>query len=203
MDQENKLLKFQNAVFEEIDFKIAKMKEDSLMQSDKTYEDNLDARLAQAYNEIQAKIQEIKRNAKRGIAKFSLESKRELLKKREELTNSVFDSVLKRLDEYVKTDEYKKKLISKIASFSKPKTTNGADSISLDAVILIGEQDFAFADEIKKAFSAECEVLKDQSILHGGFIIKDDKKRLYFDETLEEKLYEQKPYFIEKCGFEI
>lgn len=194
MDQENKLKKFENAVFQEIETKIAEMHNSALAYEEEELEINVNAQLAKSYLQIQAQVQEIRRNARREVAKFSLVSKRDILKKRISLMEQAFDNVKVRLREYMKTDEYKKNLLSEVSSLTKSQA--GLTNVKL----FVAEQDFSFATELKAACAVPCEVEKDAQIKCGGFILRDDNACLYFDETLETKLYDQKSYFIENSG---
>ena len=62
---------------------------------------------------------------------------------------------------------------------------------------MVGENDIKLADGIKAAYSLPCEVVLDRSVRLGGFIVRDDTDSVYFDESLGQKLNEQKVFFVE------
>lgn len=196
MDQQNKLQKFQKAVFEEIETKIKLMREEAVVAEEAALSTNMDEQLMKAYNEIQTQVQEIRRSMKRQVAKYSLEEKRTILARRQELMQAVFDSVKARIGEYIKTEEYQTKLLQKLSAAAKGKELSNVK-------ILVGEMDFQNAPVLKKAYGSSCEICQDKSLRLGGFILRDDANHIYFDETLETKLTEQKSYFIENSGFSL
>lgn len=190
MDQNSKLQKFETAVFAEIDAKTEIIKHQAEDFKNSELEKNKDIQLLKSYNEIQKKSQEIRKKFKRDVAKFGLDSKRNILIKRNEITKKVFDNVTEKLNSFYNSAEYDNYMQKKLKSFSDKNALS-------DVEICVGEKDFANAESLKAAYSLPCSISLDKSIQIGGFILKDNKKNIYFDETLSYILSEQKEYFIQ------
>ena len=190
MEQQNKLAKFEKAVYAEVDAKVDLIRREAEAEKESELQRNKDEQLAKSAAYVQKKTAEIKRNRKREVAKYSLDAKRSILKKRGEITERVFDAVSRKLEEYLSTPQYSEYLLQKIGEFSKANALSGIQ-------IEVGEPDFEHAGKIKAAYSLPCEVVLNRTIRQGGFIVRDENDSVYFDETLSQKLAEQKSYFIE------
>lgn len=190
MDQSRKLKKFESAVFAEVDAKTELIKQEAEELRNSELEKNKDVQLEKSYKEIQKKSQELKKKFKREVAKYGLDAKRKILVKRTEITKKVFDDVAKKLLSFYNSDEYNTYIINKLKKFSNE------NSIS-DVTIYVGKKDYENPQNIKEAYSLPCTVVEDKSINLGGFIVKHADKNIYFDETLDTILAEQKEYFIQ------
>ena len=192
MDQE-KLLKFKQAVFSDIDTKISeiqketeKLKQDSLAQTE-------DEQLNDAYHYIQSNVAKIKAEFKLKIAQAELSAKQDVLLQREIYRKSILENVQKRLEEFTKTAVYKDYLIKKLEDI--------LTSYPIDqSVILYKQEDSWLPEEIKKRFNTEnCTFQSSSLIKIGGFSIRNELNGYVIDETLESKLQEQIPYFNQNC----
>lgn len=190
MEQQIKLAKFEKAVYAEVDAKVEQIRREAELEKESELQRNKDEQLAKSADYVQKKTAEIKRNRTREVAKCSLDAKRNILKKRGEITERVFEAVARRLEEYLSTPQYSEYLFQKIGEFAKANPLGGIQ-------IEVGEGDFALADKIKAAYALPCGVAVNREIRLGGFIARDEKDGVYFDETLSQKLAEQKSYFIE------
>lgn len=191
MEQQEKLSKFETAVFSEIDDQVEELRHEAEEAIEQELRKNKEDQLQRSAEEIQKKSQEIRKAYKREVAKFGLEAKRRILQKRAELTDSVFSAVAARLEAFHSSAEYGPYLLGRIKAFSQ-------EYGLADVKILVGEADFALASKIRKAYSLPCEVLCDRSVSLGGFIVRADGDSAFYDETLGQKLAEQKTFFIEK-----
>lgn len=190
MDQQTKLTTFQKAVFSEVEEKIRQIRFEAEEERKNTLAQHKDAQLIKSTNEVQRKTQEIRKKYKREAARYSLDAKRNVLVKRMELTDRIFENVSQKLAAFQKSDRYPSFLLEKVAAFAKENALPGIE-------IHVGPEDFRNAVKIKEAYALPCEVREDNAILLGGFIVRDDAKSIYFDETLGQKLADQKSYFIE------
>ena len=179
MEQQEKLSKFKNAVFREVDAKTEQIRREAEEKKEE---------------EIRTKTEQIRQKFSQETAKCSLDAKRNLLAKRSELTQKLFDETAKRLAAFSKTEEYQALLLKKITSFSASVTVNAPE-------LLVGASDYEKKDAIKKAFGHDCTVTCDQTITLGGFIVRDTQNGLFYDETFAQKLADQKSYFIEHSIF--
>jgi V/A-type H+-transporting ATPase subunit E len=188
MTQQSKLEKFQTAIFQEIDEKAAHIRAEAERVKKEKIQENRRTRQLSIAVDLQRKTQEIRQKYQRELAKYSLDAKRSLLQKRQELTDQVFAGVSAKLEAFHASEEYPSYLTGKIAAFA-------AENPLPDVVIYLCPADFPLADAVKKAYIPGCEVRQDPAIRLGGFILRDEANSLYFDETFEQRLADQKDYF--------
>lgn len=190
MDQQTKLTTFQKAVFSEVEEKIRQIRFEAEEQKKTEIQRHKDAQLVKSTGDVQKKTQEIRKKYRRETAKYSLDAKRTVLVKRMELTERIFDNTAKKILAFRNSERYTPFLLEKITAFAKMNPLP-------DVEILVGSEDFRSAEQIRKAYGLPCEVREDKAIQLGGFIVRDDARSIYFDETLQQKLADQKSYFIE------
>lgn len=195
-NEQTKLAKFQAAVFAEIDAKAAQIEEEAKKKRDEELEKIKDEQITKSFYYIQQKVDEIKKEFKQEVAKFSLEQKHNVLLKRNEIIDKIFASVKQQLLDYSNTAEYKNYLLTSIKKFAE---TEQFDSIE----IMVRSKDMEFANEIQQAYGKGCTVKENNSIELGGFIACNNEQGIYYDGTLEQKLDEQKKHFIEHSQLDI
>lgn len=195
-DENIKLAKFQAAVFAEVDFKAAEIKQRAELLREQELERNKDVQLEKSYNYIQAKSSDIQKKYKREVATFGLQKKRELLLKRQEIADRVFNNVTDMLVHFTTTPEYKEYLLSSIKKFA-----DGSDLKSVE--IHLNEKDLSFKTEIEKLFKGSVTVLKSDDVVIGGFIASNSELGLYFDETIEQRLADQRTFFMQNSQLAI
>ncbi|MEG2429273.1 MAG: V-type ATP synthase subunit E family protein, partial [Oscillospiraceae bacterium] len=138
----------------------------------------------------------IKKQNQRKIAKSAIEAKHSLLIKRNDVTNSIFENIKTRLVDFVKTSNYDSYLLSTIEAFTKK---NKIDNVQ----IILRKNDMKLQNEVKKAYGLNCEIIENDDIKIGGFIVQNKENRIYFDETLEQKLADEKDNFIQTSKFSL
>ena len=126
----------------------------------------------------------------------NLEAQGKVYKKREEITNSVFEKSFKKLKDFTSTPRYKDLLIKSAKEIADIFKENSC-------VIFISENDNKFAQDIKAQFSGEVTVENDVAIKIGGIkgFCKDLK--IVADNTLDSKLNSQKDWFTENSGLKV
>lgn len=149
--------------------------------------------LAEAYNIIQGKISEIRRIIKRDLSKAKLESKQELLHLREELTDSVFASIIKRLVQFVDSDDYELFLKNQAAKIL-------ADYPDPGSTIFLSEKDMRFAPAIKNISGDNFNILSDTKIIYGGIKLLNHEKGFIVDLTIDTMLEEEREKFLITSG---
>ena len=126
----------------------------------------------------------------------NLEAQGKVYKKREEITNSVFEKAFAKLKDFTSTPQYKDLLIKSAKEIADIFKENSC-------VIFISENDNKFAQDIKAQFSGEVTVENDVAIKIGGIkgFCKDLK--IVADNTLDSKLNSQKDWFTENSGLKV
>lgn len=194
MEHEEKLRKFQSAVFNEIETRKDKATVESSKEFAKKLRENNDRKLKMAYENIQQKTADIQKDTKRELARLGLENKRALITKRNELVETIFKSIEDKILSFVKTQEYQDYFLDEIENFSKKYELS-------DVEIYIGKFDEKKVIYIQKAYKLPCTVLVDKRIILGGFAIKDEKSGMYYDYTLDNKLNENRVEFVGNKNF--
>lgn len=192
MEQE-KLSKFKQAVFNDIEAKISAIQKEAEELKKASLAQTEDEQLNDAYSYIQNNVAKIKAEYKLMIAKADLAAKQDVLLKREDYRLAMLESVRSRLVDFTKTAEYKEYLLHKFEAISK--------SYSLDhSMILFNEADSWLEQEIMSKYQLEdCQFQASPTVKIGGFSIRNETNGYLIDETLESKLQEQIPYFNQNC----
>ncbi len=192
MDQE-KLLKFKQAVFSDIESKISVIQKEAEELKQTSLAQTEDEQLNDAYSYIQSNVTKIKAEYRLAVAKADLAAKQEVLLQREAYRKAMVDSVRRRLEDFTKTPEYKTYLIDQLKELSKNHPLGGSE-------ISFREEDSGLWKEIQAELElGGCRFLSSPAVKIGGFSIRSEKNGYVIDETLESKLQEQIPYFNQNC----
>lgn len=147
------------------------------------------------FGKVQGKATHIRLESMKTTARDQLEAHRTLLMHRTRKTDAVFASVKARLIEYAKTPEYKESLL-KLAAVLKDKYDHSTSTV------FVSEADIELGGQIAEALGST-NVKADSTIKIGGFKLRNSKSGILVDETLDECLDEQKPWFLQSCGLKI
>lgn len=119
----------------------------------------------------------------------------ELYSRREELTGDVFKKAGKLLSDFASSEAYipfLEKSLENISSFTEEKITVLARSCDKEKVALAARK-----------LNINCLIESDDTILLGGIKAKAASGLLNFDDTLDERLSEQKDWFLFHTGKEL
>jgi vacuolar-type H+-ATPase subunit E/Vma4 len=146
------------------------------------------------FGRIQAKASRIRQDSVTAAAREELEARRALLNHRAELTERVFSAVAERLRAYAKTEEYAQAAL-KAAEKLKARFAGA------DATVYVAAGDRLLGEKLAAVFGGRLETADDIEL--GGFRLLSPALGVLLDETLDEKLAEQKPGFLESCGLRV
>lgn len=190
-EKKEKLQKFIAAVNGEVEMRVGEI----LAEAENEKKRIISAAEEKGRNEAEKYLDEKKRDAGRDfvreISRTELETKRNVLLYREELTEKLFSDVKKRLEEYRKTDAYSKKLADMLAS----------SGISGSVEIRLAPEDMKLADSLKKGIKAETEFKADGNIKLGGLAVYFKDKGTVLDKTFDLALEEQREIFTSSNAF--
>jgi vacuolar-type H+-ATPase subunit E/Vma4 len=147
------------------------------------------------FGTVQRRTATLRANSIKAISKAQVETRRGLLRRREELSAMVMASVWTRLFEYGKTPAYAEAIKAELAELA------GQYDHSTSTVYL-READRGLADEIK-ALLPGCTVEIDPAIKAGGWRLENTAGRILIDETLDTRLTEGKNWFLLHSGLRI
>ncbi|MDY3030372.1 MAG: V-type ATP synthase subunit E [Clostridia bacterium] len=155
--------------------------------------------LEEAYETIQHSITEAKKAANEKILHVELETKKELLLKREHIIEEVMDGAKAKLKAYTKTDEYVEWLVEKTkkAIFEVGKGPK---------IVYISSDDLGCKDKIE-ALSEDgtqitVEAAGEKDFL-GGVKVSNPARRVSVDYSFKEMLAEEKKQFLRRSGLVI
>lgn len=149
-----------------------------------------DEALQRAYGIIQREKNAIIKECHEKESKFAAEKKKELLKYRDEILNKIYSQIDKRLEEYRKTPEYEQFMIKNVI--------DGKKALGCEAVAYIDKADEFMLEKLENETGVKIEVTEAKLI--GGARVKGITKNMICDNSLAEKLEENKTEFFEKSG---
>ena len=163
-----------------LDEEIETIREQTLAQLEASAQRDAGAACEQELRELQSEY------AVR-LSRLHDETDRRLMKKRNELAESVFSEVIEKIREFTESKDYEALLSDKARELSQLSYPHPS--------IYVREADLSYADQIRNAFADGAEVCADDSIrlecLVSGIVI---------DETFDARLNEQKEWFYQNSG---
>lgn len=181
----------------------AEEKREKLMKRvEKEYSERLDERenelLENAYENIQENIQTAKREANERVLHAQMDSKKQLILRREEIIDEVMKTVRAKLVEFTESDEYEAWLISKIekALFEVGKGSK---------IIYISPEDIKLKEKIEQIpdmSKISVEASSERDFLGGAKVLNTDR-RVSADYSFKEMLFEQKQTFLQSSGLSL
>lgn len=147
------------------------------------------------FGKLQHTTHAVRLESMKALAKAELEAHRALLRRREELTRTVFAATRTRLLGFAASPEYLSWLPDVVAAVK-----GNYDHTS--STLRLRETDLALADKLT-ALLPGCKVVADGSIKIGGFKLLNNAAGILIDETLDARLVAQKPWFLQHCGLTI
>jgi vacuolar-type H+-ATPase subunit E/Vma4 len=191
--EQDKLLKFRQAVLSDVELKVKKIEQEVEEIKKVSLAQTEDEQLNDAYSYIQDNVAKIKSEYKLLISKKDLAAKQDVLLQRENYRQMILNNVRDRLRAFAKTDEYKTYLMQK---FEQAVSTYSLDG----SIVEYRPEDNWMEQEIKAKYpAADCTFKPSTLIKIGGFTIRNDNAGTLIDETFESKLQEQIPYFNQNC----
>lgn len=192
---DEKLSKFNQAINHYAEEQRKKIEEEVSSYKQHELEDAEVEVLSEAYRLIQDEMAEMRDGIVREMAHREMDVRRELLEKRQKITDEVFEKASARLKEFTVGPEYPKTLQHYAENLSS--AFNGQDT-----TLFVKEADLQYCELIKAAFGS-CEVRADSEILIGGIRAFNPTAGIMADETLDSMLEEQREWFEENSGMAV
>ena len=128
----------------------------------------------------------------RDISRAELEMKKEVLRRREELTDEMFSVIKERLISYHNDPKYVDMLIKNLLLL---RVSDGAE-------IFLAPEDMKYADTLKKAIRSENVVFTpDEKIKFGGVSVYNKDSGTISDKTFDMAVEEQRRLFANRNAF--
>ena len=187
---------FEKEITESANEKIEKLKKE-IEDIKKRQLDIIDEEIhASVFRAMEIELNELTLDYSAQINRLKLQTHQKLLRKKNELMESILLEVQRKILDFTKTDKYKtelKKLIKKI-----DKTFCGNDML-----FKIKKNDLIMKSIISDNFTKNYQVEETDEIVLGGFIAVCRTKGILTDQTLDAKLEEKKNIFNHKMKFVI
>lgn len=193
---ENNLNKFIDAVLKDANEQKERLLKEIEEEKQRELEKAENDILKNIYTHIQSEISEIKHQSGRDLSKKALEIRKELLLKRDALSEKIFAMLKERLNSFIQTEDYKKFLSDGIAK---------AISLAGDCKVIFytSARDAELVKALCKDLNCNAETEIDEEIGLGGFILICNEKGIRLNETLDERFKEQIGHFNEISGLVI
>lgn len=150
---------------------------------------------AQKDAELQMKqiVSEMTSNASSEISESHIERTKKLIEKRDGYVKDIFDSAFNQLKDFASSLEYKDFMIEKMKKVVK-------DFQLPHSILHLRKEDEGFKDDLIKVYGQDIDVVIDDKICIGGFIIENRESSVVVDETLDFALENQKEWFNKNSG---
>lgn len=185
---DEKMKKFESAVMKQADDEVKRILADLDEQKKKALSDTMDAELARHFEHMQNELAQIKQSCIKRVSLETQKANRELLLKRGEICEKVFENVKNRLVDFTGTPEY--------ADYLEAALKKAEKYDAGDLTVCLNGRDMKFKDTVFKGMALE----RDEKIKIGGFILKSREKGFALDETLDARLLAQREYFSTISG---
>ena len=191
MDIEEKYKAFYNVVLEE-----AKVQKDKILQETHAeftrlstqYENSL---IEKNNKQIKHEKEQLERKSSQRIITFNKDARRQLIDKRETLTNKVFLGVSSQLEAFTQSPEY---LDSLVESCNEAKALLSCEEI----IVYLNEQDYEKRATLEAISGVQVKRQEENAI--GGLIASNLEGNMILDKTFNARLDEAKKSF---AGFRI
>ncbi len=143
-------------------------------------------------DDVAAHKTQIMAKLRRKVAGAKQDNMKKLLVYRKQLVNGLFAQCKEELEKYVKSDEY--------ATFIKSSIEKHSCKLQAQNTVFFKQGD-SVAESTLKELLPNADFCADASIKIGGAKLRCG--RLLFDETLDERLREQRTLFLQRCNLHV
>lgn len=152
--------------------------------------------LTECYRMIQKEMAEMRSGISREMADRAIAGRRQLLEKRQKITDDVFKRSRESLIGFTKSEKY--------IGFLKKASKEFADVFkSAGTVMYVKPDDEKYEDVINASFGSDCTFKTDENITIGGIRAYNAKAGVIADETLDTLLSDQYGWFEEHSGMTV
>lgn len=144
--------------------------------------------------QIKHELNEISANASIEISKANAESTKKLIETRDNYVNVIFEEVNKELLKFIDSDEYESFLIAKYKKVSNYDIN--------EANIYMNNKDSKYFEKLISQSQANVNLVIDDAIM-GGFIIENQDKKIFIDESFNTIIKNQREWFYKNSGLVI
>ena len=199
MDDINKRLdRFSSIVLRNVSEERDKLIEETEAKYQSLISEKENEYLAEAYETIQRSRNECERLSGEEFLHAEMDSKKKVLLKREEIINSVMDSVKTRLADFAHSDGYGKWLVKKAQAAAQ-------EAGSGEKIIYVSPEDMQYRNKLKSVdghSKITVESVSDRGFL-GGVRVYNADRRISVDYSFKEMLADARQSFLQNSGLVI
>ena len=155
-----------------------------------------DEGLREAYVMIQKKMADVKTEISSELSRAENASRKKIFLRRNEIEESVFKDVEKKLASFTESSDYEKMLCNSAKSIASALAAE-------DVTLYLRSSDMKYKSAVVKAFGKKCDVQQSDEIALGGIIGQSRELGLLCDETLDSRLQQQHEWFCENSGLKV
>lgn len=194
MPQDERVSKFVAAITREAEEKRAVIEQETkCFVESEMQKAELDA-LNESYLLIQRTGSNIRNDEGSRISAGKLESRKQLLLRREEIVKEVLAAASEKIKEFTATPEYGELL--------KKSAEEGAALFGNNYKVYMRQADSKYAGQVKAA-GGKCEIVFDDAIQLGGLKFSDISGFRFADDTLDARLSDGRDWFMKNSGLTI
>lgn len=193
---EEKIDKFAHDIMTDVSQKRKAIMEDTEKELEAIYEEKELAYLSKAYEIIQNGLKNIQREKNEIISRSIMDSKRKILKAREDIIKDTFEDAEKKLMDFTQEEDYYDYLRKMIKEDMK-QIGDG------DILIYIADSNKKYLSALNKEFSNKVTLEDKNTKMIGGCKIFNKTRNIFLDDSFYSKLYGQKETFLHNCNLEI
>lgn len=195
--QDKKISKFIAAINNDADIRRKSIEHEVENFNQKELEKAKNEALEEAYALIQRETGRIKSKISIEYAEKEIAQRKELIEKRNQITEKVFEDARKKLTEFATSSLYQDWLVQKVQA-ALP-LFQDADDLQL----LVCARDASLRAKLLSALQNRAELIVSNEIQLGGFCLSSPSSGKILDDTLESRLENQHDWFLENSGLTI
>ncbi|MDD6032806.1 MAG: V-type ATP synthase subunit E family protein [Oscillospiraceae bacterium] len=182
--EEEKLARFRQAIFAEAEAQSAAILSEAGEYQSEKLKAASDEALEESFRRIRSRADEYRADMARRLTRERLASRHRLLRRRDELTDALFDEAADRLLSWSETPDYEA-LMERLLQQCGALLEGGE--------LLIRERDKALFERLAPGVSLTADPMNRL----GGFALRNQKQGRYLDETLAARLEQSRERFYE------
>lgn len=182
MDYEQKFQEFSGLVLREASEQKQRLLKEVKSKIDQAQENIRQDMIDQAEQELKAETEKAVRKKNEELSKAAMQARKTLIQTREQLIGKMYDSVLDKLNDFTKSDDYFSFLVNNIKEAKQELNDE-------NVVVYIGSGDKALIEKLEQTTKVKVEI--EDSINIGGCKVISPAKRMLVDATLQKRLDEQ------------
>ncbi|GKX30848.1 hypothetical protein SH1V18_33280 [Vallitalea longa] len=193
---EEKIDKFAHDIMTDVSKKRKAIMEQTEKELEAIYEEKELAYLSKAYEIIQNGLKSIQREKNEILSRSIMDSKRKILKAREDIIKDTFEDAEKKLKNFTLKKDY--------CAYLKKMIKEDIEQIGKgDILIYIANTDEKYLAPLNKEFDNNVALEDKNNKMIGGCKIFNKTRNIFIDDSFYSKLYGQKEIFLHNCNLEI